>query len=67
MDACSFDTISRAVGLAIKKRHTIVEEWPLRLKLRDGQDGAKEEFSLVISTGHTGAERYVEWVAVPSN
>lgn len=66
MDISSFGSISQAVGLTMKKRHTIVEEWPLRLKLLHGQKGAKEEFIIVISSGHTGAERYVEWVFAAS-
>lgn len=53
--------IEQYCGLAVKDRHTIVEEWPLRLKLRPNQVGAQEEFEILASSAHTGAERYVEW------
>lgn len=60
MDTYSFKGISQAVGLIMKKRHTIVEEWPLRLQLGHGQRGPDEEFYVLISHVHTG-EHYVEW------
>lgn len=48
-------------GLLVKKKHTVVEKWPLRLKLKHGQDGAQSEFDVLHASGHIGHERYVEW------
>ncbi|PWY93925.1 hypothetical protein BO94DRAFT_313736 [Aspergillus sclerotioniger CBS 115572] len=49
------------LGAEMKERHTIVDKWPLRLKLKPGQPGAQDEFDRLISGGLTGKERYVEW------
>lgn len=49
------------MGAAMKKKHTIVEEWPFRLKLQPGQAGAQEEFDRLLSGGVSGMESYVEW------
>jgi hypothetical protein len=56
-----FTEIGRLLGLTMKRHHTIVEKWPMRLKLRPEQVGAKEEFEILLSSSHSGAERYVEW------
>lgn len=48
-------------GICMKKDHTIVEKWPLRLKLGQGQAGAQLEFEILEASDHTGHERYVEW------
>lgn len=53
-----FLEVARTAGLMIKERNTIVEKWPLRLK----PGASKEEFRDLISGGHWGSERYVEWV-----
>lgn len=50
---------SRAAGLRIKT-NTVVERWPLRLK----ENATKEEFETLLASGHTGCERYVEWVSL---
>lgn len=49
------------LGVAIKEKHTIIEKWPYRLKLRPGQPGAQEEFDRLITGGVSGKECYVEW------
>jgi hypothetical protein len=49
------------LGLTMKRSHTIVEEWPMGLKLRPEQIGAKEEFEILLASSHSRAERYVEW------
>lgn len=49
------------VGLCMKTEHTIIEKWPMRLKLSLPQAGAQDEFDLLQSSGHSGSERYVEW------
>jgi hypothetical protein len=45
----------------MKTKHTVIEEWPFRLKLRPGQQGAQEEFDRLLGGGVSGKERYVEW------
>lgn len=57
----SFTEIERYLGMTMKQSHTIVEKFPMRLKLRLGQAGAKEEFENLLASSHSGAERYVEW------
>jgi hypothetical protein len=52
------------VGLMAKEDHTIIEKWPLRLKLSLPQAGAQEEFDTLLASGHNGSERYVEWTVV---
>lgn len=49
------------LGAAMKERHTIIEKWPYRLKLRPGQPGAQEEFDRLMTGGPSSKERYVEW------
>lgn len=56
-----FAEFPQHLGMKMKEHHTIIDKWPMRLKLRPGQPGAKEEFGLLFSTGHEGTERYVEW------
>ena len=56
-----FSNVERSYGVKAKEPHTIIAKWPLRLKLRPGENGAKEEFELLLSSGHEGTERYVEW------
>jgi hypothetical protein len=41
----------------MKKQHTVIEKWPMVLKLRPGQKGAKEEFEMLLSSGYVGTER----------
>lgn len=53
-------------GLAIKERHTIIDKWPMRLKLRFGQAGAQEEFEVLQASSLTGCERYMEWKKDPT-
>jgi hypothetical protein len=44
----------------MKKKNTVIEKWPLRLK----KGATKEEFRILHSSGHVGSERYVEWKRV---
>ncbi|KAL5342064.1 hypothetical protein BJX70DRAFT_386470 [Aspergillus crustosus] len=48
-------------GAVMKDTHTIIDQWPYRLKLRPGQLGAQEEFDRRLADGTSGKERYVEW------
>ncbi|PYH42140.1 uncharacterized protein BP01DRAFT_405627 [Aspergillus saccharolyticus JOP 1030-1] len=51
----------QALGIKIKERHTVVEKWPYRLKLRPGEPDAQMEFDRFLRQGLSGKERYVEW------
>lgn len=62
MDLYRFKEIEELSGLKMKGHHTIIEQWPARLKLRHGEPGWKEEFDIAHSSAHSGSERYVEWV-----
>lgn len=55
------NTLARFAEMRIKHRHTIVEKWPTRLKLRPGQVGAEEEVAILLATDSSYTERYVEW------
>ena len=55
--------MGQLLGMRMKKTHTIIGKWPLRLKLRFGQPGAQEEFDILLPSSHSGAERYVEWAS----
>ena len=61
MTEFEFQEIERVFGVAMKEPHTIIDKWPLRLKLKLGQKGAQEEFKTLLESGHKGSERYVEW------
>jgi hypothetical protein len=52
-----FDSIGKTIGLQVRDKNTIVEKWPLRLK----RGASKENFNILLASGHIGGERYVEW------
>ncbi|KAJ5674950.1 uncharacterized protein N7477_004884 [Penicillium maclennaniae] len=56
-----FREAGEASGEMMKEPHTIIEEWPSRLKLRPDQSGAQDEFDRRLREGVSGKERYVEW------
>jgi hypothetical protein len=64
MRGLGFADMPLKVGLIAKEENTIIEKWPMRLKLEPPQDGAQEEFDVLLASGHTGSERYVEWKRV---
>ena len=45
----------------MKAKHTIIESWPFRLKLRPNQPDAQQEFDRLLAGGVSGKEFYVEW------
>ncbi|KAJ5948566.1 hypothetical protein N7454_001873 [Penicillium verhagenii] len=47
--------------LEMKKKHTIIDRSPYRLKLWPGQPGAQDEFERQLGSGLSGKERYLEW------
>lgn len=57
MKKVGFSDIEQVFGIKMKEPHTIIDKWPLKLKLKPGQKGAKEEFDLLVSSGHVGTER----------
>ena len=44
MQDLKFAEMSRSIGLLMKVENTIIQKWPLRLKLSPPQPGAQEEF-----------------------
>lgn len=56
-----FEEISTDLGVEMKNINTVSERWPTQLKLQLGQTGAEEEFRLLLGSGFTNIERYVEW------
>ena len=60
MQKLEFGNIGRQAGLVMKKKNTVIEKWPLRLK----KGAMEEEFRILHSSGHVGSERYVEWKRV---
>ena len=56
-----FSELAQFIGAATKDRHTVIEKWPFRLKLRPGQPGAQQEFDQLLGGGVSSKERYVEW------
>ncbi|KAF7188355.1 Zinc finger MYND domain-containing protein 10 [Pseudocercospora fuligena] len=61
MQLHNFKNVEQSCGVRMKPQNTIIEKWPMRLKLEFGQPGAQEEFDLLLGSSHTGSERYVEW------
>ncbi|XXG94485.1 hypothetical protein Hte_000742 [Hypoxylon texense] len=57
----NFAMLTELSGMEFKRQHTIIDPWPLRLKKKPHQKGAKEEFLTLLSSGHSGCERYMEW------
>jgi hypothetical protein len=57
MKDCRFETISKAAGLKMKTKNTIVAPWPRQLK----KNATEEEFEIVHASNNNGSERYVEW------
>ncbi|KAL8772813.1 MAG: hypothetical protein Q9209_002158 [Squamulea sp. 1 TL-2023] len=62
MKSVGFEIYARHTGVEMRKQNTVVEAWPMRLKKKPGQKGAKEEFQELMASSCSGAERYVEWL-----
>ncbi|KAK4120560.1 hypothetical protein N657DRAFT_658451 [Parathielavia appendiculata] len=52
---------AQCFGATEKEKHTVIENWPLRVKLRPGQPGSQVELDRVLDSGVSTKERYVEW------
>jgi hypothetical protein len=57
MNECPIKEIGNMVGLEMKSKNTIIEPWPMRLKMNATQD----EFDVLLASDQNGSERYVEW------
>ena len=62
MKDVDFKKCGKAAGMKMREKNTIVEPWPLRLDPKDIGEEGKRKFELLLASGHTGYERYVEWV-----
>ena len=60
MELLNFKKISTDLRVAMKG-NTVTEKWPTQLNLWMGQEGSKEDFSLMLGAGFTNVERYIEW------
>ncbi|KAK7973521.1 trehalose-phosphatase [Apiospora saccharicola] len=61
IERIEFVPVLHSMGMEMKETHTIVDKWPMRLKKRPDEAGAKEEFQDLCNSQHTGGDRYVEW------
>jgi len=56
----NFRSIGKATGLQVRDDNRIVDKWSLRLK----RGASKQEFDIILASGHVGSERYFEWERV---
>lgn len=63
MHQFDFADAASAAVLSMKMKHTIIAPWPLRVKSDNPHPSQKErdDFKLLLGSGHIGHERYVEW------
>ncbi len=57
-----FDKVCVAAGMDMCEANTVVEAWPTRMKKQHGEEGAQEEFDLILQSTSKGKERVVEWI-----
>ena len=57
MQRLDLANVAMKAGLKMKRKHTIIQPWPLRLN----KNPTQEEFDELNASGHVGHERYVEW------
>jgi hypothetical protein len=55
-----FKSIGKATGLQVMAQNKIVEKRPMRLRM----NASKEDFDIILVSGHVGSERYLEWERV---
>jgi hypothetical protein len=60
MERYHFKEAAKFFRMGMKEQHTIVEQWPMKLELRPGEPGTQEKFNILLSSGHSATERYVE-------
>ncbi|KAK3645816.1 hypothetical protein LTR22_014584 [Elasticomyces elasticus] len=61
MNLYRFEELSTALHLVLRNENSIVEAWPMRLKLRHGEVGYQEEFDVLLGSNNSGLERHTEW------
>lgn len=61
MEVHRFADAALGAGLQMKPTHTIIDPWPMKFSGGRATSKAKEEFALLLSSNHTGQERFVEW------
>jgi hypothetical protein len=59
-----FEWLAHRNKLRVKKKNTIIQKWPLALKLKKGDAGFDEEFNMLFGSGNWGSEVYVEWASL---
>lgn len=64
MEEIDFKSCGNIAGVMMREKHTIVEPWPLRLHPIADNKKAQVKFESLMASGHTGRERYVEWIRV---
>ena len=62
MKEVDFKRCGNAAGVEMRENPTIVEPWPLRLDPIARDKKARAKFESLMASGHTGCERYVEWI-----
>ncbi|KAI8944514.1 hypothetical protein F4801DRAFT_594888 [Xylaria longipes] len=56
-----FADVALNAGVEMKATHTIVDAWPMKFQGGMSTEQAKQDFALLLSSNHTGQQRYVEW------
>ncbi|KAI1407308.1 hypothetical protein F5Y13DRAFT_183489 [Hypoxylon sp. FL1857] len=56
-----FKEFGSNAGVQMKNKHTIIDPWPLKIPNGRPTKEARDYFALLLASGHTGQERYVEW------
>jgi hypothetical protein len=57
MDETKITQLATLYGMAIKKKHTIVQPWPYKIR----NSTTKREFDVLRASSTTGFERYMEF------
>ncbi len=64
MEEIDFKSCGNVAGMEMREKQTVVEPWPLRLHPNADSKEAQLNFEFLMASGHTGCERYVEWIRV---
>ncbi|KAI1461152.1 hypothetical protein F4805DRAFT_315199 [Annulohypoxylon moriforme] len=60
----NFPQIAERLGVAIKEKNTIGDQWPTGLKIPREQPGDHKEFAWLLASTYYGCERRAEWKRV---
>ncbi len=61
MQECQFADVASNAMLDMKATNTIIDAWPMKFQGGRPTEQAKRAFALLLSSNHTGQERYMEW------